>query len=309
MPACLIGLGANLGDRREALNRAVARLAGCADVDVTRHSRWYETSPVGGPPGQGPFLNGALVAETSLGPEDLFSLLQEVEVERGRRPKERWGPRPLDLDLLLYDRLVLETPALVLPHPRMAWRRFVLEPAADVAGEMVHPTTGWTIARLLDHLNTAVPYVAVAGPIGVGKTLLAESLAGAGAARPIAEPLDHRRLERFYADPAGNAWAVELEFLQQRTRLLAADLPEWREEGCVWVSDFWFDQSLAYAGVWLPPERREAFRTRWEKARSLSGSAGGVAATSIVWKPTCWIGSAGRFSLWPAARATAPCSG
>lgn len=267
MPTCLIGLGANLGDRQQALDWAVERMAQQPEIDVIGRSRWYETAPIGGPPGQQPFLNGALLLETSLEPEAVLLVLRKTETERGRRRRERWGPRCLDLDLLLYDRLILQTPELVLPHPRMAWRRFVLEPAAEVAGSMVHPTTGWTIARLLDHLNTAVSYVAIAGPIGAGKTLLAEKLAQQIPLHLISEEVDHQRLETFYADPSGNAWAVELEFLQQRTRLLGADSRNWSEPGRLWVSDFWFDQSLAYARVWLPPEQHEAFRQRWEQSR------------------------------------------
>jgi deoxyguanosine kinase len=149
----------------------------------------------------------------------------------------------------------------------MAWRRFVLEPAAEVAGWMIHPTTGWTVARLLDHLNTAVPYLAIAGPIGVGKTWLAEQLGERTSAKPIREQVIPGRLEAFYADPSGNAWAMELEFLEQRARLLSAELPGWSEPGQLWVSDFWFNQSLAFAGVWLEPQRLEAFCRRWEDAR------------------------------------------
>jgi 2-amino-4-hydroxy-6-hydroxymethyldihydropteridine diphosphokinase len=255
MPTCLIGLGSNLGDRRQALDGAVERLRQQAHIRLTGQSRWHETAPVGGPPGQGAFLNGAALLETSLGAEALLALLQRIEAELGRRRRRRWGPRRLDLDLLLYDDLVLETPALTLPHPRMAWRRFVLEPAAEVAPAMLHPTTGWTIARLLDHLNTAVPYVAIAGPIAVGKTRLAEELAQKTSVYWIAEEVAPRRLKTFYADPSSNAWAVELEFLNERARLLAADLPRWSEAGRLWVSDFWFPQGLAYAGVWLPPVR------------------------------------------------------
>ena len=267
MPSCLIGLGSNLGNRRQTLDRAVARLAAHPLVRITERSAWHETTSVGGPPGQSPFLNGAVVVETSLQPQALLEALQRIETDLGRRRSERWGPRTVDLDLLLYAELVLRTPSLVLPHPRMAWRRFVLQPAAEVAGSMVHPTTGWTVARLLDHLNTAAPYVAIAGSIAAGKTHLAERLAQQTSARLIAERLDAGQLETFYANPAVHAWQTELEFLHQRARLLAADSPEWSDEKRLALSDFWFDQSLAFARVWLPPEQLGAFHGHWEQAR------------------------------------------
>ena len=267
MPSCLIGLGSNLGDRRETLQRAAARLAGHPQMTVRGKSRWHETSPIGGPQRQPAFLNGAVLAETSLLPQAVLEVLQQIEADLGRRRTQRWGPRTVDLDLLLYDRLVINTPSLVLPHPRMAWRRFVLKPAAEVAGRMVHPPTGWTVARLLDHLGTAVPYVAVTGSIGVGKTHLAERLAERLSARLVAEPIDLELLDTFYADPACHAWATELEFLRQRARLLAADLPEWSDVKRLTVGDFWFDQSLAFARVWLSSDRYEAFRAQWERRR------------------------------------------
>ena len=274
MAVCLIGLGANLGDRSRALEQAIAGLAEHPQLRVLAVSSPYPTRPIGGPPGQPPFLNAAATLETSLEPQSVLALLGQIETRLGRRRlkrrekrwEKRWGPRTIDLDLLLYDQVVQDGPRLVLPHPRMAWRRFVLEPAAEVAPDMLHPTTGWTIARLLDHLNTALPYVALAGPIGVGKTHLAGELAErAGGAERITEHVDVGRLERFYADPSGNAWEMEIQFLRQRARLLAADQPRWSRQRLV-VSDFWFDQSLAFAGVWLAPERREAFERFWQEA-------------------------------------------
>ncbi len=293
MPICLVSLGSNEGSRQENLEAAAARLAAHAGITLVARSSWRETAPVGGPPGQADFLNAAVKLETSLPPHELLGRLRQIESELGRHRTERWGPRPIDLDLLLYDELIVTTPELVLPHPRMAWRRFVLEPAAEVAGAMTHATIGWSVARLLAHLNESVPYVAVTGPIAAGKTRLAERLADAISGRLILEQPDWSRLDAFYADPAGHAWATELEFLAERTRLLGvtkvgvtkvsgtvcAKHPEGRSGKRFltpfspppfshWaVSDFWFDQSAAFARAWLPAERMEAFLERYERSR------------------------------------------
>jgi deoxyadenosine/deoxycytidine kinase len=149
----------------------------------------------------------------------------------------------------------------------MAWRRFVLEPAAEVADTMLHPPTGWTIAQLLQHLDDTPAYLAVTGPIGVGKTHLAEGLARVVSARLIAEQINALDLERFYRDPAGTGWAMELEFLQQRTHLLAADGPQWQLPEASWVSDFWFGQSAAFAHAWLSSAQQAEFCRRWAEAR------------------------------------------
>ena len=267
MSPCLIGLGSNLENRRATLDLAVQCLANHPAIRLKATSCWHETPPIGGPPGQRPFLNGAAVVETALSPTDLLQVLQQIETDLGRRRTERWGPRSIDLDLLLYGDLVLTTPFLVLPHPQMAWRRFVLGPAAEVAAEMIHPPTGWTVGRLLEHLDTAASYVAITGSIGAGKTQLAEQLAERTSARLIREPMDVGLLEAFYGDPPSRAWETELEFLQQRTRLLAADSPQWSDRTRLTVSDFWLGQSLAFARVWLPPQRREAYRRHWERSQ------------------------------------------
>lgn len=264
MPACLIGLGSNLGPREQSLERAVAALEQRPSTQVVAVSRWRATRPVGGPAGQPPFLNGAVLIETALDPQSLLEAIASIERELGRTRDERWGPRTIDLDLLLYGDRVVEAPGLSVPHPSMAWRRFVLEPAAEIAPQMLHPTTGWTVARLLEHLDTSPSYVAVAGPIGVGKSHFARRLAQGAGAELMAEEVDSSRLAEFYANPSGTAWEMELEFLHQRGQRLAADHARW-STGRLVASDFWFDQSLAFAGVWLTEERREAFRREWER--------------------------------------------
>ncbi len=267
MAHCLIALGSNLGDRLHTLERAMDGLAGHPEFRLVARSRWHETQPIGGARGQGDFLNGALLGETTLSPQALLQTMQDMECRLGRQRTTPWGPRAIDLDLLLYDQWVIESPSLVLPHPRMAWRRFVLEPAAEVAPAMVHPTTGWTIARLLRHLDTSLPYVAITGPMAAGKSELARRVAAEVSGRLVAETCDPARLARWCADPSGNAWGVEIEFLEQRARLLAAGSPEWTTPRMVALSDFWFDQSLAFARVWLGSDQFEDFLGRWEVAR------------------------------------------
>jgi len=154
MAIAYLALGSNLGDRRAHLDAAVATLRAHPAVRDVRVSRFIETDPVGGPPGQGPYLNGAARIETDLGPQDLLALLKRIEHDRGREAGgPRWGPRTVDLDLLLYDDLRLETPDLTVPHPRLRERRFVLEPLAEIAPDARDPVTGLTIRALLTRLN------------------------------------------------------------------------------------------------------------------------------------------------------------
>ncbi len=268
MAACLISTGANAGDRAGQIGHALRKLDAHGNVQVVRSSRLYETQPMGGPAGQAAFLNGAALLQTTLAPAEVLALMLQVETELGRTRDVRWGPRPIDLDLLLYDDVVLSEPSIVLPHPRMAWRRFVVEPAAEIAPQMVHPTVGWTVSGLLGHLNATPYYAALSGSIGAGKTELAGRLASNLGARRVAEEVDVDRLGAFYAHPASHAWAVELEFLDQRRRLLSAEAAIWQDRQTPVVSDFWFDQSAAFARIWLPPEQYARFEARFEAARS-----------------------------------------
>jgi 2-amino-4-hydroxy-6-hydroxymethyldihydropteridine diphosphokinase len=127
-----LSLGSNLGDRWGYLREAVAALP-----DVVAVSPVYETEPVGGPPGQGPFLNTVVELDTELSPRDLLEVAHRLESGAGRVRAEHQGPRTLDVDVLLVGDLVVDDPDLVVPHPRMYDRRFVLRPLADLAPELV----------------------------------------------------------------------------------------------------------------------------------------------------------------------------
>ncbi|MDX1565233.1 MAG: 2-amino-4-hydroxy-6-hydroxymethyldihydropteridine diphosphokinase [Phycisphaeraceae bacterium] len=151
MPSAYIGIGSNLGDRREHLAAAREALADLPRTLLSGFSPVYETEPVG-PGTQRPYLNAVASVQTGLDPQTLLEKLMEIEMDAGRRREQRWGPRTLDLDLLLYDDRVVKTDRLTLPHPRMHERWFVLKPLADLAEDLVHPVLNITVERLLADL-------------------------------------------------------------------------------------------------------------------------------------------------------------
>jgi 2-amino-4-hydroxy-6-hydroxymethyldihydropteridine diphosphokinase len=157
-----IGLGSNLGDRKGHLDLAVAALSSTPGVTLCALSGYRETAPVGGPGGQPAFLNAAAAVETTLAPEELLQVLNDLEARSGRVRDLRWEARTLDLDLLLYGESRVATPRLNIPHPRMALRRFVLAPLAEIAPMALDPVTGHSIAGLLANLDRRPSYVAIA---------------------------------------------------------------------------------------------------------------------------------------------------
>ncbi len=163
MVSCLIGIGSNVGNRQFSLETAVEQLTRWSGTKSLQHSRWVDYDAVGGPSEQPRYLNGAIHLETDRPVHDVFARLIELEQSLGRQRLQRWGPRTIDLDLLLYGDEIVHSQPLVVPHPWMAIRPFVLGPAAEIAPQLVHPQIGWTIARLWRHLQSAIPIVSVIG--------------------------------------------------------------------------------------------------------------------------------------------------
>lgn len=146
-----IGLGSNLGNSQATLEAALETLNRTPGITVKTRSSWYKTAPIG--PSQPDYLNACALLDVQLNPQELLKTLLAIEDEFGRVRKERWGARTLDLDLLLFDDLILETPELQIPHPRMTQRAFVLVPLAEIAPDWIEPVLGEAIALLVEKVD------------------------------------------------------------------------------------------------------------------------------------------------------------
>ena len=151
MATAFVGIGSNLGDRESHLRHALELLAAEDGIEIVAASVLRETEPVG-PVEQGPFLNGAIEVATELPPRELLERLLDIEQRLGRVRRERFGPRTIDLDLLVYEEEVVDEPGLTLPHPRLHERRFALEPLAELAPGLVLPGRG-SVSALLAELD------------------------------------------------------------------------------------------------------------------------------------------------------------
>jgi 2-amino-4-hydroxy-6-hydroxymethyldihydropteridine diphosphokinase len=147
-----IGLGSNMGDRVAALREAVRRLQAIIKIDTV--SQLYVAAPLGYVR-QDAFINAVTRGTTTLKPQDLLHELQQMERAMGRRPGVQYGPRPIDLDILLYGAAQIESPTLIIPHPELANRAFVLKPLAEIAPNLMHPTLYYTITQLLQDADDA----------------------------------------------------------------------------------------------------------------------------------------------------------
>lgn len=147
-----IALGSNMGESLAILEGAIKSLEKTPGITIKAKSSWYRTAPVGGP-SQPDYLNGAAILEVQLSPQKLLETLLNIEQEFGRVRQEHWGPRTLDLDVLLFDDLILETPDLQIPHPRMTQRAFVLVPLAEIAPDWIEPVSQEPISQLLQKLD------------------------------------------------------------------------------------------------------------------------------------------------------------
>jgi len=264
-----IGLGSNLGDKNGNLQNAISEMRVLAGVGLVESSSFYETKPLGGTD-QPFFLNAVAKIKIMLPHRALLEDLQEIERAMGRQRDERWGPRTIDLDLLLYDNQIVDEPDLKIPHPQMHLRSFVLKGMCELVGDVVHPQIGCTMRELAGRLNGSDFFIdpersqliSIAGNIGIGKTTLAAGLAERLNATFISEKYDDNPfLPQVYAGKTELALDSELFFLSSSASQLRGDglFTPYR-----YVSDYVFDKALIYASNWLNESDLEVYRKHYE---------------------------------------------
>ncbi|MGY6531039.1 MAG: 2-amino-4-hydroxy-6-hydroxymethyldihydropteridine diphosphokinase [Cyanobacterium sp.] len=146
-----IALGSNLGKSKDTLQKAVEIIQSAPQIDLIKCSSWYKTKPIG--PAQPDYINGCITINTYFTPSQLLSFLLDIEQKFGRERKEKWGARTLDLDIILYDNLIVDLPNLNIPHLLMRERAFVLIPLAEIASNWIDPITKLTVEKLKNNLK------------------------------------------------------------------------------------------------------------------------------------------------------------
>ena len=252
MTTAYIGLGSNLGDREDFIHKALKMLAETKDIEVARVSDLIETTPLGGA-SQPKYLNAVAQIKTALIAEDLHKTLVNIETSLGRTRKEKWSPRTIDLDLLLFGEEIINSPDLTVPHPQMHLRSFVLKGLCQFGAELLHPVIKEPMKELAERLsntdfvpNPELPQlVSVAGIIGVGKTTLTKKLSDLLGGKRVLEAYDTNPfMPDVYAGRKELALDSQLFFLTSRIEQLNHNT---LAEGQIAISDYIFDKELIYA--------------------------------------------------------------
>jgi deoxyguanosine kinase len=255
-----IGLGSNLGDRNAYIKKALNALAETKAIELSRKSNLIETAPLAGA-NQPKYLNAVAEIKTTLSAEDLHKKLTDIETSLGRVRKEKWSPRIIDLDLLLFGTDVINHPDLIVPHPQMHLRSFVLKGLCWLNPQLQHPVIKETMSELAKRLGDAdfvhnphLPQlVSVAGIIGVGKTTLAKKLSALLGSKLLLEPYDENPfLPDVYAGKKELALDSQLFFLTHRAEQLNHNT---LLNGQIAITDYVFDKELIYARLLLDAQQ------------------------------------------------------
>jgi deoxyguanosine kinase len=259
-----IGLGSNLGNRKDSINRALKVLAESDQVEVARVSDIIETAPLG-QADQPEYLNAIAELKTALSAQDLYERLVDIEASLGRVRREKWASRTIDLDLLLFGHDIINLPYLTVPHPQMHLRSFVLTGLCQLNPDLQHPVLNESVNELATRLagsdfvmNPDHPQlISVAGIIGVGKTTLARTLASYFGCKLLLEPYDtNPYMPDVYAGKKELALDSQLYFLTSRIHQLSGGM---LSPGQFAITDYVFEKELIYARRLLDNQQLELY--------------------------------------------------
>ena len=247
-----IGLGSNLGDRKGHIDKALKILAGDEGIELAGASDIIETAPLGGG-GNREYLNAVAEVTTTLSAEGLHKVMADIETSLGRTRPEKFSPRTIDLDLLLFGDEIINSPDLTVPHSQMHLRSFVLKGLCQLSPELLHPVLGETVTELVHRLGgadfmldpEAPQIISITGVIGVGKTTLAKKLSSIFGSKLLLEPYDTNPfMPEVYAGKKEMALDSQLYFLTSRVCQLNPNALPQRQ---VAICDYIFDKELIYA--------------------------------------------------------------